>query len=248
MALKSRPDFGRLQLDFCVVQPGGSKEDVPGLIGVRRNMMIDTDQNLFNCVNNNTKIWSKSSSRVPVVPTNKKNTRSWVWSDASALWRVFFFCCTGSLICYDHKSFLPGTILLKCKFVSPSSHQPTGLDNKFLAERFVEMKRPVIFRCLWIAFFFLLLPPIFTVNIQFLKEKKEKEILTSRRPESSQSDVHQKNSGEEMWKIQTGEISRHLDALSAFLHTSATSLIAAFDLQLLCDGDILLLLVNKHCY
>lgn len=128
---------------------------------------------LFNYVNNNTKILSKSSSRVPVVSTNEKNTRSWVWSDASALWR-FLFCCTGSLICYDHKSFLPGTILLKCKFVSPSSHQPTGLDNKFSPERFVEMKRPVIFRCCELLFFFLLLSPIFTVNIQFKKKKKKK--------------------------------------------------------------------------
>lgn len=85
---------------------------------------------------------------------------------------VFFFCCTGSLICYDHKSFLPGTILLKCKFVSPSSHQPTGLDNKFSPERFMEMKRPVIFRCCELLFFFL--PPIFTVSIQFKKKKKKK--------------------------------------------------------------------------
>lgn len=79
---------------------------------------------------------------------------------------------------------------------------------------------------MWIAFF--------STSSHFYSEhtvqkKKKEEILTSRRPESSQSGVHQKNNSEETWKIQTGEISRHFDALLAFLHTSATSLIAAFD-------------------
>lgn len=136
-----------------------------------------------------------------------------------------FFCCTGSLICYDHKSFLPGTILLKCKCVSPSSHQPTGLDNKFSPERFVEMKRPVIFRCCELLFF----PPSSHFYSEHTVFKKSEKYWQAKRPESSQSGVHQKNNREETWKIQTGEISRHFDALSALPHASATSLITAFD-------------------